>query len=318
MRKRVFTGLFVMVLIMAAVFAGGMQAQAAMKNAGKKGIASRSVSPSAYTARTTGNLRLRSSKSTTADNIKTVIPKNKVVVIRSREANNWFGVIYNGISGYVTGGYLTYNTDKMKTTASLRLRTQMDTSNSNNIIRTMPKNSVVEVITRYKNGWYLVNYKGKSGYASAKYLVKANSSVKVVKVTTAKLRLRSSMSTKITTNVILIIPKGHKVELLSEQENGWVKVSYDGKIGYVVAKYLKNGSDDANSTGVVKVMAENLKVRSTTTKNADNVIGYVKKGQKVTVLAKYTSGWCKIKFGSGVGYIMGGHFTDDTSRVGIG
>ena len=40
----------------------------------------------------------------------------------------------------------------------------MDQTVKNNIIRTMPKFSTVEVITRYKNGWYLVSYNGQNGW----------------------------------------------------------------------------------------------------------------------------------------------------------
>ena len=317
--KKVLIRMAAITLLAAAVLACVPYVQAASKTYNRKSLRTGAVSASSYTARTTLNLRMRSSKSTTANNILLVIPKNKVVIIRSREANNWYGILYNGKAGYVKGGYLTDNTDRMKTTANLRLRTSMDQTVTNNIIRTMPKFSVVEVITRYKNGWYLVNYKGKSGYASAKYLVDTDEQQKVIKVTTAKLRLRSSMSAKTDANIILIIPKGNKVELLSEQENGWVKVKYGSRIGYVMSQYLKNSKKEASSNGVVKIMAENLNVRSSMSKASDsNIIGLVKKGTSVTILSKESNNWYKIKYGSGVGYIRGGHFTDDTSRVGIG
>ena len=309
----------VMVLLMAVLISFAPGVQAATKTSSRKNVSAGDVSASSHTARTTSNLRMRSSKSTKENNILMVIPKNKVVIIRSREANNWYGVLYDGKAGFVKGGYLKDNTDKMKTTANLRLRTSMDQSKKDNIIRTMPKHAVVEVITKYKNGWYLVNYKGKSGYASAKYLLDTDVEEKVIKVTTAKLRMRSSMSTKSKSNVMLVIPKGNKVELLSEQEKGWVKVKYDDKIGYVVSKYLKNSTKEASSEGVVKTMAETLDVRSAMSKaSKSNIIGTVKKGKTVTILEKESDGWYKIKYKKGVGYIKGGHFTDDTSRVGKG
>ena len=55
-------------------------------------------------------------------------------------------------------------------------------------------------------------------------------------VTADALRLRSEASTS--SRTIMLVYKGSEVELLSGEENGWYKVSYKGKEGYMSADWL--------------------------------------------------------------------------------
>ena len=69
-----------------------------------------------------------------------------------------------------------------------------------------------------------------------------NIKTKVYKTTTDELRLREKIGLK--GKVILVIPKGKKVEILEDKAGSkdgyeWSKVKYDGKTGYVAKKYLK-------------------------------------------------------------------------------
>lgn len=74
------------------------------------------------------------------------------------------------------------------------------------------------------------------------------------KVTTDTLRLREEASTESSTLALLSI--NDKVEILGE-ENGWYKVKFDGKVGYVAAQYISvltntntntlNVNEDTNS-----------------------------------------------------------------------
>lgn len=58
--------------------------------------------------------------------------------------------------------------------------------------------------------------------------------------TTASLNMRSGASAKY--RRVLTIPKGRSVTVLSTASNGWKKVSYGGKTGYVSGKYLTTKS----------------------------------------------------------------------------
>ncbi len=291
-----------------------------------------------HSAVTTTALNLRKSAGT-GGSLITTIKKGKTVEVISDAGDGWWKVTYNNSTGYVYGKYLTENTTNLKqTTAALRLRSSAKTTTSSNILLTIPKGAVVESFTKYTNGWYKVSYNGTVGYASGQYLTAApagstassgssssgssSSSSQTVK-TTGNLNMRSSMSLSSSANIILTIPKGDTVTNVSKQDDGWYKVTYDGKTGYVKGKYLavvktSDGSSvKSASAGEVKTLYENLNMRSSMSKASDsNIIDMIRKGDQVTIISQESNGWFKVKYDGQTGYIMGGHFTDDTSRVG--
>ncbi len=130
------------------------------------------------------------------------------------------------------------------------------------------------------------------------------------------LNMRSGMTTK-ANNVILVIPSGGTVAIVSAEANNWYKVTYSGKTGYIKGGYFGTPSKSTSSSTTTKVMAENLNMRSSMDKSTpDNIIRVIGKGKTVTILNAESNGWYKISYAGKTGYIMGGHFTDDTSRVG--
>ncbi len=136
------------------------------------------VSANVYTGKTTADLNLRKEMKLEKTNILQVIPKGKVVVILSREKDNWYQVQYKDAKGYVKGGYLIDNPDVREATSNLRVRSAMDTS-ANNVVVTIPKGGKVEVIESKEKGWLYVCYQGKFGYASGSYL-KGGESAKTI------------------------------------------------------------------------------------------------------------------------------------------
>lgn len=71
----------------------------------------------------------------------------------------------------------------------------------------------------------------------AKTVTKASYDIGKVYMTTENLNMRTGASTKY--GVILTIPKGKNVNFVSDAMNGWYKVSYGGKTGYVSSAYLE-------------------------------------------------------------------------------
>lgn len=63
--------------------------------------------------------------------------------------------------------------------------------------------------------------------------------------TTSNVNLRKEPNTDC--EILVLIPQGSDVEKFSE-ENGWAKVKYDGKIGYVSAEYLIDPSEVKEET----------------------------------------------------------------------
>ena len=103
------------------------------------------------------------------------------------------------------------------------------------------------------NGWYKVSYGGKIGYSIASY-IKVNEATNTPSTpmtksgtTTENLNLRDQAST--TGKILTTIPKGKTIQVLSEKDvNGWYKVSYDGKIGYVNGAYIAVSSNSTTTT----------------------------------------------------------------------
>jgi len=93
--------------------------------------------------------------------------------------------------------------------------------------------------------WIKVKYSNKTGYVYGEYVEKYSSSTTKY-VNTTSLNFRSGPSTSY--SVIGKLSSGAKVEVISTS-NGWSKIKYDGKTGYVSSEYLSsNAPDDSNST----------------------------------------------------------------------
>ena len=215
------------------------------------------VAPPATSAEkgvTTANLNLRAEASTTSSVI-TTIPKGTSVEIVDKSNNDWYKVSYNGQTGYASSKYITLDnnnssdnnnttttppataTEKGVTTANLNMRTSASTSAS--IITTIAKGSTVEIVDKSTPNWYKVKYNGQTGYVSREY-VSVNGSTSTTKkygTATANLNFRKTASTS--GLIMSTIKKGSKVEILSNLNNGWYKVKYNGITGYVSSQYIQ-------------------------------------------------------------------------------
>ena len=105
----------------------------------------------------------------------------------------------------------------------------------------------------------------------------------------------------------------------------WTKVNVNGKTGYVYSKYLTSGGNTSstpsnngsqNVSKTVYISASSLNVRSGAG-TSYSVIGNLKKGNSASVVGS-TSGWYKIKYGSGYGYISSKYTTSSAPSNGGG
>lgn len=129
-------------------------------------------------------------------------------------------------------------------------------STNHKIIQSLPKNTQVEVVPQ-SDGWTLVRYKDTLGFVSSKYLSDKTAQVveKVKKyVNVSVLNFRSGPSTK--SSIIGTISKERQVEVISTSD-GWSKIKYNGKEGYVASNYLSNKISDINEI-TISVSAEKI------------------------------------------------------------
>lgn len=127
--------------------------------------------------------------------------------------------------------------------------------------------------------------------------------------TTENLNLRSKANTSGT--ILTTIPKGKTVTLLSEKDaNGWYKVSYEGKTGYVSGSYLKETTSTTKTTAKT---TENLNLRSKAN-TSGSVLVTIPKGQTITLLSgKDANGWYQAQYNGKTGYVSGAYLTSITS-----
>lgn len=209
------------------------------------------------------------------------------------------------------------------TTSSLNVRSGAGTNNS--VLFTVKKNDKV-YINETSNGWYKIkNSLGQQGWASSTYIKiqnesssnnsnqsSNNTSSKKMKVNTDNLNARNGAGTSY--RIIMKLKKGTVVELLS-QSNGWAKIKYDGRLGYVSIKYLsENQSQESSGTNTTtkEVNTDSLNVRSGPN-TSYSVVGKLKKGEKVKVISE-SNDWSKIDYKGNVSYTSSRYLSNVSSQ----
>ena len=115
--------------------------------------------------------------------------------------------------------------------------------------------------------------------------------------------------------------KGQVLELLEERVNGWSKVTFEGKEGFIKTEFLKpeetemqlssevpeNAKTESvpeidNSTIKKAKLTDNVNVRKTPSTDAD-VLGRLKKGDEIEVVEKMNNGWSKINYSGAQAYV---------------
>lgn len=230
-----------------------------------------------YRTITANSVNFRTGPSTSYSSIGKLNKGYKVEYIGI--SGDWIKIKYNDKTGYVYGEYVgIYNslnqssgTKKVVKAKSLNFRSGPGTKYS--IIGSLKKGNEVSVISEL-NGWSKINYGGKTGYVSSSYLVNENESsnsessdtTEVVKykkmVNTSGLNFRTGPGTSY--SKISTLSYGTEVFVIS-QSNGWSKISYNSKIGYVSSSYLADKQSSSNGSE-----------SSTPSSKADKVISFSK------------------------------------------
>ncbi|MBQ4537409.1 MAG: SH3 domain-containing protein [Lachnospiraceae bacterium] len=95
---------------------------------------------------------------------------------------------------------------------------------------------------------------------------------------------------------------GDRIKVLEQRVNGWTKVEYEGKEGYIKSEFLEMAENAANAEVVGTVTAKtNVNVRAAASQNAERLGGIVA-GDELELLGK-EGDWCKVKYNGQIGYI---------------
>ncbi len=95
---------------------------------------------------------------------------------------------------------------------------------------------------------------------------------------------------------------GDRIKVLEQRVNGWTKVEYEGKEGYIKSEFLEMAENAANAEVIGTVTAKtNVNVRAAASQSAERLGGIVA-GDELELLGK-EGDWCKVKYNGQIGYI---------------
>lgn len=109
------------------------------------------------------------------------------------------------------------------------------------VIGVLPAGKVVTLLEEV-NGWYKIDYNGKTGYIYSKYVAATPNPSNVVVLKAVKVTAKSGLNVRVNNSInarkIGAVPYGTELKVVGEY-NGWYQVLYNGGFGYVYAKYTK-------------------------------------------------------------------------------
>lgn len=118
--------------------------------------------------------------------------------------------------------------------------------------------------------------------------------------TTTTVNVRSSDSEQ--ADKLGKVSNGTKLQVLEQRPNGWTKVDYEGKEGYIKTEFLQLAESAAGAETIGTVTATtNINVRASASETADR-LGVLSGGDSAELVG--TEGdWSKIKYNGQIGYV---------------
>ena len=263
-----------------------------------------------------GALNLRETASLTAKVLGQYPTGTLVEIVES--GSEWHKVSVGGQQGYMMAKYLsTENGDTaatVRTNTGIGLNLREEPSLQGAIITSYKPGTKVTVLQRGKS-WSRVKVDSREGFMATQYLSfsgqggsgsSATSKVAVVNnpKDTQVLNLRQEAS--LDAKVLSYYRNGVKVTILEEGKT-WHKVQVeDGRIGYMMAKFLKvtgeTGSVKPYTATLINVNGGKIVNFRTGPSLSSTIIRTVPVGTQVTVLEHGTD-WCKVDVDGETGYI---------------
>ncbi|MBW3491720.1 SH3 domain-containing protein [Bacillus sp. FDAARGOS_1420] len=309
----------------------------------KNGTTNNNVSTGGNNKVTADVLRVRTAPNTSSSVSGRVYEGQTLNVIG--QENGWVKINHNGQVGYVSSEFVSGASSNTGSTnnnnnqtnvqpasgnytvnvSSLRVRTGPSTSHPT--VGSVKQGQVVQVVGEVQD-WFKINYAGQTAYLSKDYVTKGGSNENVTQgnnqeqnnngtVQTGGTYVVNATSLRVRTgpaayhSVLGGVLNGTTLNVVGS-ENGWFKVNYQGKTGYVSSefvKFVKGGTatpeqpkqPDQGAIGDYYINASALNVRSGEGTNY-RIIGALPQGQKVQVISE-NSGWSKINYNGQTGYI---------------
>ncbi|MDD7121300.1 MAG: Ig-like domain-containing protein [Clostridiales bacterium] len=256
----------------------------------------------------------------------------------------WCQVYYNGRYGYVMTKFVQKISSEPTAaptpapTAPMGQTAQVNTAKGalnmrdkigGAVIAKIPEKAFF-IVTEYGATWCKAWYDGKTGYVMTKFVKLTGGSmptptpvptpepiIDYARATTANggLNLRDAING----TRIAVIPQGATVSVHSKGAD-WCRVSYSGKTGYVMTKFLTFGSAAPTETPIPapEVVISYARVNTVTgglnlreTPNGTR-IAVIPQNAVIGVITKGAD-WSRVKYGDKVGYVMTKFLADTTA-----
>ena len=258
--------------------------------------------------------------------------------------DTWCQVYYNGRYGYVMTKFVKRLSSEPTAaptpapTAPMGQTAQVNTAKGalnmrdkigGAVIAKIPEKAFF-IVTEYGATWCKAWYDGKTGYVMTKFVKLTGGSmptptpvptpepiIDYARATTANggLNLRDAING----TRIAVIPQGATVSVHSKGAD-WCRVSYSGKTGYVMTKFLTFGSAAPTETPIPapEVVISYARVNTVTgglnlreTPNGTR-IAVIPQNAVIGVITKGAD-WSRVKYGDKVGYVMTKFLADTTA-----
>jgi len=170
-----------------------------------------------------GSLRVRQHPNTAAAAIGSVTRGQELTVHYTN--NGWAEITFNGKTGYVSSAFLNFNNKPSVNTAD----------------RIVKKDTTVITVT------------------TTSTTVKEKSVAQSMYVTASKLNVRSNPNTH--SSVLGSVTRNNKVYVISKTNDGWAKVSYNGKTGYMSLEHLTSKPSIKEASSKATTVSNQYKVR---------------------------------------------------------
>lgn len=191
--------------------------------------------------------------------VKDCLPQGTEVMVVG-EKDGWCSVEYDGGAGFIRKDLLTQVPSvvsmeggeiPMEVNCKLGVNVRSGPGTDQAILGDLDQGTVI-IVTGIENNWCKFDYKGKTGYVYGEWLSETEkeatdlnasmqasdkkSGEKTMKVNCNKgVNIRSDAD--INAAILGTLEKGTEVKV-TDEKNGWWRVNYDGKIGYVYQEWL--------------------------------------------------------------------------------
>jgi len=272
------------------------------------------------TFRTTDGVNLRSSASTTANILTTVLSGTNVEVLEHNPAG-WSRVRHDGSTGFIRSDFLTRggsgNTTAssspaastatssggaaiatLRTASTVNFRSGPSTNDS--VINSIAAGTSVEILENRADGWSRVRHGGNEGFIRSD-LFQASATLK----TTSSVNFRTGPSTN--DRVIRLLDPDTNVDVIEQQSNGWSNVRHNGDTGFIRSDFLSAAGSASSSSASQTVIGT---LRTTTGVNfrtgpstSHDRIDLLAVNTAVDILENRSDGWSRVRHNGRVGYI---------------